>query len=182
MSRLTCQTCSYSYAIRKTRIGKVELKKKQVDDVLGGAEAWENVDKAQSKCGDGSVVVVVVVVGERERKWWEREGGEKEREGERERGREGERGGYICCLLVLTQLLLSFSLFHLFPLLILLPFLSLLHLLSLYISPSSLSFSLSHSLSLILSLSLSLSLSTSPLSQVRAQRSLLLPASDAFCR
>lgn len=28
----------------------MKLKKKQLDDVLGGEEAWENVDKTKTKC------------------------------------------------------------------------------------------------------------------------------------
>lgn len=28
----------------------IELPKKQVDDVLGGDEAWENVDQTQARC------------------------------------------------------------------------------------------------------------------------------------
>ncbi len=30
----------------------VSLKKKEIDDILGGDDAWKNVDRAQAKCQD----------------------------------------------------------------------------------------------------------------------------------
>jgi len=42
-----CRTCPYTFAIRSEISFPLALQRKQVDDVLGGAEAWENVDKTQ---------------------------------------------------------------------------------------------------------------------------------------
>ncbi|KAL0589934.1 hypothetical protein ABG067_001900 [Albugo candida] len=48
--RFFCQTCPYLYQI-ETRIEKhVQLQRKQVDDVLGGDEAWDNVDQTEVRC------------------------------------------------------------------------------------------------------------------------------------
>lgn len=48
--RFFCQTCPYLYQI-ETRIEKhVQLQRKQVDDVLGGDEAWDNVDQTEGVC------------------------------------------------------------------------------------------------------------------------------------
>lgn len=45
--RLFCQTCPYVYRIQ-TRIEKrVKLHRKQVDDILGGDEAWDKVEKTE---------------------------------------------------------------------------------------------------------------------------------------
>lgn len=45
--RYICRTCPYTCSIVRDQIFPLNLKKKQVDDVLGGSEAWENVDKTQ---------------------------------------------------------------------------------------------------------------------------------------
>ncbi|RKP05427.1 DNA-directed RNA polymerase III subunit RPC10 [Thamnocephalis sphaerospora] len=45
-----CQTCPYIHPI-ETPIGdRTVLKRKDVDDVLGGAKAWENVDSTEERC------------------------------------------------------------------------------------------------------------------------------------
>ena len=45
-----CSTCPYSAPIRqKTRV-RTRMTPKKVDDVLGGAEAWEHVDRTQAVC------------------------------------------------------------------------------------------------------------------------------------
>ena len=46
--RFFCQTCPYLFQINDKVEKKVPLQRKQVDDVLGGAEAWENVDQTES--------------------------------------------------------------------------------------------------------------------------------------
>jgi DNA-directed RNA polymerase III subunit RPC11 len=51
--RYACQVCPYVHDLRqygklKTR---VDFKRKEVDDVLGGDAAWANVDKTKSMCG-----------------------------------------------------------------------------------------------------------------------------------
>lgn len=46
--RFFCQTCPYLFQINDKVEKKVPLQRKQVDDVLGGDEAWENVDQTES--------------------------------------------------------------------------------------------------------------------------------------
>ena len=48
--RFCCPTCPYVYNLKNVYSSKVKTKKKQLDDVLGGADAWENVDKTSVKC------------------------------------------------------------------------------------------------------------------------------------
>ena len=48
--RFCCPTCPYHHNISKTYSSKVKIKKKDVDDVLGGQSAWDNVDRTMSKC------------------------------------------------------------------------------------------------------------------------------------
>lgn len=43
--KLYCQTCPYVYDITTTIRSEVKTAKKEVDDVLGGEDAWKNVDK-----------------------------------------------------------------------------------------------------------------------------------------
>ncbi|ODO11100.1 hypothetical protein I350_01702 [Cryptococcus amylolentus CBS 6273] len=40
-----CPTCPYQFIIDRQISMRTHLKRKQVDDVLGGKEAWANVDK-----------------------------------------------------------------------------------------------------------------------------------------
>ena len=50
--RWLCQTCPYvNYPSTARRIA-MPLKAKQVDDVLGGDEAWANVDQTDLRCED----------------------------------------------------------------------------------------------------------------------------------
>ena len=48
--KFSCSTCTYSHGIAKRYTNKVKTKRKEMDDVLGGAEAWENVDKTSADC------------------------------------------------------------------------------------------------------------------------------------
>eukprot|EP01027_Heterolobosea_sp_BB2_P010924 GEZU01015956.1.p1 GENE.GEZU01015956.1~~GEZU01015956.1.p1 ORF type:complete len:110 (+),score=8.69 GEZU01015956.1:74-403(+) len=48
--RFWCQTCPYICHVSTKLTHKVRMKTKKVDDVLGGEEAWKNVDKTQVKC------------------------------------------------------------------------------------------------------------------------------------
>jgi DNA-directed RNA polymerase III subunit RPC11 len=48
--RFCCPTCPYARDITKTYSSKVKLTRKEVDDVLGGADAWENVDRTETVC------------------------------------------------------------------------------------------------------------------------------------
>eukprot|EP00009_Paramoeba_aestuarina_P008072 CAMPEP_0201523398 /NCGR_PEP_ID=MMETSP0161_2-20130828/19675_1 /ASSEMBLY_ACC=CAM_ASM_000251 /TAXON_ID=180227 /ORGANISM="Neoparamoeba aestuarina, Strain SoJaBio B1-5/56/2" /LENGTH=97 /DNA_ID=CAMNT_0047922503 /DNA_START=198 /DNA_END=491 /DNA_ORIENTATION=- len=52
--RLYCQTCPYVYHIQEELSVKLPLTAKKVDDVLGGEEAWEGVDKTATKCPECS--------------------------------------------------------------------------------------------------------------------------------
>lgn len=39
-----CNTCTYFYPVKEKISLKSEFETKKVDDILGGAAAWENVD------------------------------------------------------------------------------------------------------------------------------------------
>ncbi|OCF32702.1 DNA-directed RNA polymerase III subunit RPC10 [Kwoniella heveanensis CBS 569] len=45
-----CPTCPYQYIIERQISMRTHLKRKEVDDVLGGKEAWANVDKIDTAC------------------------------------------------------------------------------------------------------------------------------------
>ncbi|ORZ00678.1 putative DNA-directed RNA polymerases III 12.5 kDa polypeptide [Syncephalastrum racemosum] len=45
-----CQTCPYVYHITKPHTTRKLLQRKEVDDVLGGADAWKNVDSTEVSC------------------------------------------------------------------------------------------------------------------------------------
>lgn len=46
-----CQACPYTFPIaEKSYSARVELTRKRVDDVLGGEDAWKNVDSTDTVC------------------------------------------------------------------------------------------------------------------------------------
>ncbi|RIA98119.1 putative Rpc11-DNA-directed RNA polymerase III subunit C11 [Glomus cerebriforme] len=46
-----CQTCPYVFPIgNKEYKNRTTLKRKEVDDVLGGEEGWKNVDSTEVTC------------------------------------------------------------------------------------------------------------------------------------
>jgi len=45
-----CQTCPYQFAITRPYKNETKLKRKEVDDVLGGEEGWKNVDSTDVTC------------------------------------------------------------------------------------------------------------------------------------
>ena len=45
-----CMTCPYSCPIKSMVTKKTFPFRKAVDDILGGAEAWDNVDRTQENC------------------------------------------------------------------------------------------------------------------------------------
>eukprot|EP00732_Lithocolla_globosa_P008530 Lithocolla_globosa_v1_NODE_12301_length_439_cov_10.141388.p1 type:complete len:107 gc:universal NODE_12301_length_439_cov_10.141388:394-74(-) len=45
-----CNTCPYIHPITQQFSSKVPLERKQVDDVLGGSDAWKNVDSTEVDC------------------------------------------------------------------------------------------------------------------------------------
>ena len=48
--RWMCQTCPYVHDIMQTYREVVPLARKKADDILGGEEAWKNVDQTDSTC------------------------------------------------------------------------------------------------------------------------------------
>ena len=42
--RFFCKTCPYVFRVQHKFENKMPLDRKEVDDVLGGADAWKNVD------------------------------------------------------------------------------------------------------------------------------------------
>lgn len=40
-----CSTCPYEFPIAKQMTTRVKLTRKDVDDIMGGEDAWKNVDK-----------------------------------------------------------------------------------------------------------------------------------------
>ncbi|XP_070500113.1 DNA-directed RNA polymerase III subunit RPC10 [Chironomus tepperi] len=48
--RLSCSTCPYISRIKKRISERVYPKLKEVDHVMGGAEAWKNVDSTDAVC------------------------------------------------------------------------------------------------------------------------------------
>lgn len=47
-NRLACRTCPYQFLIQNAIFDRKEMKRKDVDDVLGGKEAWANADRTES--------------------------------------------------------------------------------------------------------------------------------------
>lgn len=43
--RFFCKTCPYVFQVARSFEKQMDLRRKEVDDVLGGKEAWENVDQ-----------------------------------------------------------------------------------------------------------------------------------------
>lgn len=48
--RLACSSCPYVYNITKCTSTRTYPRLKEVDDVLGGAAAWANVDSTEERC------------------------------------------------------------------------------------------------------------------------------------
>ena len=48
--RFYCKTCPYIYKIEEKLNVKMNLERKEIDDVLGGKDAWENVDQTDAAC------------------------------------------------------------------------------------------------------------------------------------
>jgi len=48
--RFFCTTCPYVCNIKKKIRTPIPVQKKQVDDILGGSDAWENVDRTFADC------------------------------------------------------------------------------------------------------------------------------------
>jgi DNA-directed RNA polymerase III subunit RPC11 len=50
-NRFECLTCPYHFVINKRYFERKYMKKKEVEDILGGKGAWDNVDKTQGGFG-----------------------------------------------------------------------------------------------------------------------------------
>ena len=48
--RFSCSTCPYVHNVKRKIGNRIYPKLKEVDDVLGGAAAWENVDATETDC------------------------------------------------------------------------------------------------------------------------------------
>ena len=42
---MECRTCPYKFVIDSKYYDRKEMKRKEVEDVIGGKDAWANVDK-----------------------------------------------------------------------------------------------------------------------------------------
>mmetsp|Transcript_11033 Transcript_11033/g.30976 ORF Transcript_11033/g.30976 Transcript_11033/m.30976 type:complete len:114 (-) Transcript_11033:44-385(-) len=49
-SIFVCTTCPYAHKLKKPFVNIIRPDRKEVDDILGGAAAWENVDQTVSHC------------------------------------------------------------------------------------------------------------------------------------
>ncbi|KAK6641260.1 DNA-directed RNA polymerase III subunit RPC10 [Polyplax serrata] len=48
--RFACNTCPYIFNIARKVTSRYYPRLKEVDDVLGGTAAWENVDSTEERC------------------------------------------------------------------------------------------------------------------------------------
>ncbi|EEB13694.1 DNA-directed RNA polymerases III 12.5 kDa polypeptide, putative [Pediculus humanus corporis] len=48
--RFACHTCPYIFNIARKVSSRYYPRLKEVDDVLGGSAAWENVDSTEERC------------------------------------------------------------------------------------------------------------------------------------
>ncbi|ORZ40003.1 putative Rpc11-DNA-directed RNA polymerase III subunit C11 [Catenaria anguillulae PL171] len=48
--RFSCRTCPYVFNIAQEFKHRTNLERKEVDDVLGGEKAWENVAATEAQC------------------------------------------------------------------------------------------------------------------------------------
>lgn len=46
----SCRSCPYTFHITQPVCSRVELPRKRVEDVFGGADAWKNVDSIAVQC------------------------------------------------------------------------------------------------------------------------------------
>jgi len=49
-NKWACNTCPYEFPITKQMTSRTRLKRKEVDDVLGGAETWRDADQTDKQC------------------------------------------------------------------------------------------------------------------------------------
>ena len=60
---LYCQACPYRFRLERPFTSSQTFERKQVDDVLGGAEAWKNVDQTDgtSSCYHASCPILIIM-------------------------------------------------------------------------------------------------------------------------
>ncbi|KAL6713262.1 RNA polymerase III C11 subunit [Lecanora helva] len=76
-NRLDCKSCSYHFLLDKAYYERKEMKRKEVEDVMGGKGAWDGVDRADGEfacvcgldLGHGGGGVGWVLVGSKGRGW-----------------------------------------------------------------------------------------------------------------
>ena len=49
-NRLECRTCPYEFILTRKYFERKAMKRKEVDDVMGGEGAWDNVDQTEVMC------------------------------------------------------------------------------------------------------------------------------------
>ncbi|EIW80451.1 hypothetical protein CONPUDRAFT_105468 [Coniophora puteana RWD-64-598 SS2] len=49
-NKWACNTCAYEFPITKQMTSRTKMKRKQVDDVLGGDEMWKHADSTAISC------------------------------------------------------------------------------------------------------------------------------------
>ena len=49
-NRLECRTCPYEFLLTRKYFERKPMKRKEVDDVMGGEGAWDNVDQTDAQC------------------------------------------------------------------------------------------------------------------------------------
>ncbi|KAI1323308.1 hypothetical protein F5Y16DRAFT_350191 [Xylariaceae sp. FL0255] len=53
-NRMECRTCPYQWAIIEPMYSRRHFKQKEREDVFGGANAWDDTDKAPVQCPNGN--------------------------------------------------------------------------------------------------------------------------------
>lgn len=53
-NRLECRTCPYQHLIEENMYSRRYFKRKEREDVFGGAGAWDNADKTPVQCNNSS--------------------------------------------------------------------------------------------------------------------------------
>ena len=46
---MACRSCAYQYTLKKKMYETIKMKRKEVEDVLGDKEAWDNVDTTEGR-------------------------------------------------------------------------------------------------------------------------------------
>lgn len=49
LNKWSCATCPYEFPIDKQMTTRTKLKRKEIDDVMGGEDSWKNVDSTDGE-------------------------------------------------------------------------------------------------------------------------------------